>query len=197
MFNRKFVAFVALVAVLFAGFATSANPAKAATSLDAIAVSCSSVTFTFTTDQVASDIHGGIYSEAIGDYVVAYDLYAIDGSGTYTVTFDFPEQPAGTIIWVDFHVEVGPYETIVYDAFECGSEFAGPAVPAGWTQRWMACSSAVFDAPGGNPVGNDAVWAGQSFYVNPVPKLDASGKSWSQVFVSSAISPWIPTSCVK
>jgi hypothetical protein len=78
-----------------------------------------------------------------------------------------------------------------------GEGFAGPAVPEGWVLRYMTCSTAVYDMPGGQPVGNDAVWAGQSFYVNPDTKKDASGKSWSQVFVSSWISPWIPTSCVS
>jgi hypothetical protein len=82
------------------------------------------------------------------------------------------------------------------DEYCVNASFAGPAVPAGWVQRWMTCSTAVFDAPGGQPIGNNAVWAGQSFFVNPETKTDASGKSWSQVFVSSYNSPWIPTSCV-
>jgi hypothetical protein len=195
MFSRKFVAFVALVAVLFVGFATTANPTKAATTLESIEVTCSSVTFTFTTDQVASYVHG--YVSNISGFVAPYALTPIAGAGTNTVTINFPEQPGGTQLYITYHVEVPPYEYIVNGVYTCDAGFQGPAVPSGWTQRWMACSSAVFDAPGGNPVGNDAVWAGQSFYVNPTPKLDASGKSWSQVFVSSVISPWIPTSCVQ
>ncbi|MBX3066490.1 MAG: hypothetical protein KF726_26150 [Anaerolineae bacterium] len=75
--------------------------------------------------------------------------------------------------------------------------FVGPGIPTGWEFHYLSCSTAVFDKPAGEPVGDNAVWAGQSFYVNPYPKLDDNGKSWSQIFVSSVISPWIPTSCVK
>ncbi|MFN8417707.1 MAG: hypothetical protein U0528_00435 [Anaerolineae bacterium] len=101
-----------------------------------------------------------------------------------------------TAIYTDFN-DPNYWDGDAYfdDDVACVSSAGGPYVPAGWTQHWMTCS-AVFDAPGGNPIGTNAVWAGQSFYVNPATKTDASGKSWSQVFVSSAISPWIPTSCV-
>jgi hypothetical protein len=75
-------------------------------------------------------------------------------------------------------------------------DFEGPAVPAGWVQKTITCDVAVFDQPGGNPVGSDRIKAGQVFYVNPTPKDAPDGESWSQVFVSSSPDPWIPTKCV-
>lgn len=146
-------------------------------------------------------------------------LYAYDGSnyyftilassgGTYAGTLSYPAYTEGTVlnfqIWGTLAIYTNFSDPNYWDggsyvnvsAACVNTSAGGPYVPAGWTQHWMTCSSAVFDAPGGNPIGSNAVWAGQSFYVNPETKTDASGKSWSQVFVSSAISPWIPTSCV-
>ncbi|MBX3065183.1 MAG: hypothetical protein U0528_07800 [Anaerolineae bacterium] len=74
----------------------------------------------------------------------------------------------------------------------------GRGVPAGFELRWLSCSSAVFDAPGGTALATgEAVWAGQSWFVNPKPVKDASGKSWTEIFASGTINGYIPTSCIK
>ncbi|MBX3065182.1 MAG: hypothetical protein KF726_19535 [Anaerolineae bacterium] len=74
----------------------------------------------------------------------------------------------------------------------------GRAIPAGFELRWLSCSSAVFDAPGGKALSTgEAVWAGQSWFVNPKPVKDASGKSWTEIFASGAVNGYIPTSCVQ
>lgn len=74
----------------------------------------------------------------------------------------------------------------------------GRGVPAGFELRWLSCSSAVFDAPGGTALSTgEAVWAGQSWFVNPKSVKDASGKSWTEIFASGTINGYIPTSCVK
>jgi hypothetical protein len=75
--------------------------------------------------------------------------------------------------------------------------YQGPPIPAGYQLRTITCDTAVYDAPGGRPVGSNTVKAGQTFFINPTPTLDASGKSWTQVFVSSSSHPYIPTSCVS
>jgi hypothetical protein len=75
--------------------------------------------------------------------------------------------------------------------------FQGPPIPAGFVLRTITCDMAVFDAPGGTPVGSNRVKAGQTFYVNPTTKTDASGVSWTQIFVSSTSNPWIWSSCVQ
>lgn len=74
--------------------------------------------------------------------------------------------------------------------------FSGPPIPAGFVLRQITCDVAVFDTPGGQPVGSNAVKAGQSFYVNPTPVTGPSGESWTEIFVSSTTNPFIPTRCV-
>jgi hypothetical protein len=54
----------------------------------------------------------------------------------------------------------------------------------------------VYDAPGGSPVGGDAIKGGQTWYVNPAPKTDAAGKSWTEIFVAGYTNGYVPTSCV-
>jgi hypothetical protein len=85
----------------------------------------------------------------------------------------------------------------------CGSagglafnSYAGPPIPEGFVQKYLKCSTAVFDSPGGNPVGNAAVYFGQAFYVSTTPVKDANGKLWIEIFVSSSPNPYIPASCV-
>lgn len=75
--------------------------------------------------------------------------------------------------------------------------YKGPAIPAGYVLRTITCNMAVFDAPGGKAVGSNSVKAGQTFFVNPNTKTDASGVSWTQIFVSSTSNPWIWSSCVN
>ncbi|MBX3065322.1 MAG: hypothetical protein U0528_17865 [Anaerolineae bacterium] len=89
-----------------------------------------------------------------------------------------------------FSTSTGPYTLTVTT-----NGNPGRPVPTGFVLSWMSCSTAVFDAPGGNPVGNNAVWAGQRFYVNPTPVKDASGKSWTEIYVSGSQNAFIPTSC--
>ncbi|CAG0952637.1 MAG: hypothetical protein IT322_12745 [Anaerolineae bacterium] len=74
--------------------------------------------------------------------------------------------------------------------------YGGPGVPSGYVLRTITCDVAVRNAPGGAPIGSDAVKAGQTFYVSPDTTAAPDGELWSQVFVSSSPNPWIPTRCV-
>lgn len=147
---------------------------------------------------------------------VAYDSFTFPlsaGTGTFATGFSrtfAPALPSASFVFV-FNSKVvgtdGSTKGVSVTTFTCSSgvfsasnafvlEFGGPAVPAGWVQKTITCDVAVFDQPGGNPVGSDRIKAGQVFYVNPTPKDAPDGESWSQVFVSSSPSPWIPTKCV-
>jgi len=75
-------------------------------------------------------------------------------------------------------------------------DFEGPAIPAGYVLRTITCDVAVFDTPGGKPVADNAIKAGQTWFVSPSSTKDARGEAWSQVFVSSISDPWIPTRCI-
>ena len=72
----------------------------------------------------------------------------------------------------------------------------GPPIPGSFVLHTITCTVAVFDSPGGNPVGSNVITGGQTWFVNPTPVLDKHGKSWTEVFVGGYINGYIPTSCV-
>jgi hypothetical protein len=76
------------------------------------------------------------------------------------------------------------------------SAFAGPGIPSNFVLRTITCATSVFNAPGGTPVANAHIIGGQTWYVNPIPVKDQSGKSWTEIFVSGPINGWVWTSCV-
>ncbi|MFN8417708.1 MAG: hypothetical protein U0528_00440 [Anaerolineae bacterium] len=196
---RLRILFVIAAAVLVASAVLPQHSTSAYADATSVVHGCSSFSASGTTNAPLVAIYAYVDGN---DYV----NYVASSGGTFSGSISFPAQPDGTVIIYEAwggsvadptFTDPGYWdgEDYYFNEVPCSSA-GGPYVPAGWTQHWMTCSSAVFDAPGGNPIGTNAVWAGQSFYVNPATKTDASGKSWSQVFVSSAISPWIPTSCV-
>jgi hypothetical protein len=60
----------------------------------------------------------------------------------------------------------------------------------------MTCTTAVFDAPGGNPVLGAVVKEGQVFYAGK-DTVTVYGKSWTPIFVSSSTPVWVWSSCVN
>jgi hypothetical protein len=72
----------------------------------------------------------------------------------------------------------------------------GPQVPEDFELRSLSGSSAVLDAPGGKQVGDNAVYAGQSWYVNPEPVAGPDGKNYTEIFVGGYTTGYIPTECV-
>lgn len=73
---------------------------------------------------------------------------------------------------------------------------SGPAYPAGYVQRTILCDVPVYNTPGGAPVGDNALTAGQSWHVNPTPVEGPDGQQWTEVFVGGYQRPFIPTACV-
>jgi hypothetical protein len=72
----------------------------------------------------------------------------------------------------------------------------GPKPPKNFELRSLSGSSAVLDAPGGKQVGDNAVYAGQSWYVNPTPVLGPDGKNYTEIFVGGWKLGYIPTECL-
>ena len=74
----------------------------------------------------------------------------------------------------------------------------GPQIPAGFVQRRLSCTTAVYERPAGQLVEPRAtVFAGQAWHVNPAPTLpDANGRRWTEVFVGGYITGFIPAECV-
>jgi hypothetical protein len=71
-----------------------------------------------------------------------------------------------------------------------------PTHPPDFEQHDIICDSPVYDAPGGSPVGEDMVYAGQDWHVSPVPEMGPDGQNWTQIFVGGEFLGYIPTACV-
>lgn len=114
--------------------------------------------------------------------------------------------PAGTQSGDLLRMSVRVTSTLGPDAFDSltfycatGEIYDGQGshpVPKGFVQTGITCSTAVFDAPAGNPVGKNAVLAGQAWYLNPTPVTGPDGASWTEVFVAGPQTVYIPTECV-
>jgi hypothetical protein len=74
--------------------------------------------------------------------------------------------------------------------------FGGPGIPPGFVLRTITCNVAVFDTPGGSPVGANRIIGGQTWYVNPVSVKASNGDSWTEIFVSGTPNSYIPARCV-
>ncbi len=114
-------------------------------------------------------------------YVFAY-TGAATGQITVTGTLNIVNGTGGVLNY-----------TITDLGVDCSPQ---PEVPGGFVLRTITCNVAVYDAPGGQPVGSNAIKGGQTWYVNPTPKTDAAGKSWTEIFVASFTDGYVPTSCV-
>jgi len=66
-------------------------------------------------------------------------------------------------------------------------------VPSGYVQYTITCDTPVYDAPGGSPVGENMITAGQTWYIDPAAEGDGA---WTAVFVAGPHVGYIPTSCV-
>lgn len=72
----------------------------------------------------------------------------------------------------------------------------GRGAPRGFKLHHITCSTAVFDRPAGEPVGQNAVYEGQTWYVNPEPDEGSDGEEWTEVFVGGPRTVYIPSECV-
>ena len=98
----------------------------------------------------------------------------------------------GTISRLSFNCSTGE---VLTRSFQLNIYDAVPT-PAGFVLRSIACDTAVYDAPAGQPVGSDSISAGQTWFVNPTPVTGPDGQSWTEVFVAGPINVYIPTSCI-
>jgi hypothetical protein len=124
---------------------------------------------------------------------------SIPGTLTFLVTGPLPIGSDGIGFYVD---SVGGDETYdvnatCTDAPAAGTTYTGPGIPNSFQLRTITCDVAVFTAPGGSPVGNDRIIAGQTWYVNPTSVNAATGEAWTEIFVSGRINGYIPTRCVQ
>jgi hypothetical protein len=69
--------------------------------------------------------------------------------------------------------------------------------PTGFVLRTIICNTPVYERPGGQAVGNNAIRLGQTWFINPIPVKDAKGIPWTEIYVGSLPTVYIPTGCVR
>lgn len=131
-----------------------------------------------------------------------FGSFPVGADGTFNVNVSFTPPPVGTLL--EYSVWGGPLPGGWYDGESffattescLPSSFTGAGIPAGFVMHNIVCTVPVYTQPAGVPVGNDRVLSGQTWFVNPTPVEGADGEQWTEIFVGSAINPWIPTECV-
>jgi len=75
-----------------------------------------------------------------------------------------------------------------------GPSIPGPGIPSGFLLRMITCDTAVFNFEG-NPIGSNAVKAGQSFFISTtVTMIDDA--SYTELFAGSYSNGFIPSACI-
>jgi hypothetical protein len=183
-----------VLAVLF-GF--SAQPVQAFASVSAYSAGCSS----FSASGTSNSPYVILWVEqasGLPEYAVAVAV----NNGTYSGSISFPVFPEGTevdyYVWGSPTTDISDWDNEEYfvETLACQDGFSGPPIPAGFVLRTITCDVAVFDAPGGSPVGANRIRGGQTWYVNPKPASAPDGSSWTEIFVSGYNNVYIPTRCV-
>lgn len=149
--------------------------------------------------------HVYIYSEQFGvlaDYVDEWDYIEFsnfEGRATYPVPLD-----GYTEVVDEVYDDSNTLYTVSKVSADCTtgdvnigqSSIYGPKAPKGFELRSLSCSSAVLDTPGGKQVGDDAVLAGQSWFVNPKSVAGPDGQNYTEIFVGGWKNGYIPTVCI-
>lgn len=144
-----------------------------------------------------------IYQTASGDYTYSTEwttgpweytgqfLYLVDLGASWKITYELFDNGGGLLSTANLTVNC------VNGSLNAGaSAIYGPKVPKGFELHSLSCSSAVLDVPGGQRVGGNAVWAGQTWFVNPTPKAGPDGQNYTEIFVGGWKTGFIPTVCV-
>jgi hypothetical protein len=190
--KRSLLFTIVLLLVVCSAF--SAQSAKASAAMTSYTLTCSSFTASGTTNSP----YGGL--EVITPTDAVFAGFPASG-GSFSGTINFPAVPEGTLITIYVYGAVdsaGYWDNQPYFVADvaCKDAISGPPIPAGFVQKTVTCNVAVYDAPGGKPVGSNTIRSGQTWYVNPTPKKDAAGKSWTEIFVAGYTNGYVPTSCV-
>ncbi len=131
-----------------------------------------------------------------------YEIFPTGGATNYELEITYPLQPSTNLIFftVSGMTANDPFaydlEPAVLILNTCTMPAPAPVLPSDYVLRTMLCTVPVYNVPAGNPVGDGRVLAGQTFFVSPTPVDAPDGTSWTRIFVSSYINPYIPTQCV-
>ena len=211
--KKQLVFVLTLVIVFYTGAVVF--PARAMTLADFSAeLGCAGVSITGTYSWTFDRDNSGFGAEV-------YEFGVLDGRGKllyYEARFEaLGFSASGTDISIPYlaAAEYNPLTLIIYSpagnglpeqyvaviAGECeGLPWAiqpvVPGYPTSFQQRTILCDVPVYDTPGGTPVGENMLKAGQTWYVNPLPYASPDGRAWAEVYVGGWLRPFVPTACV-
>ncbi|MBW4437441.1 MAG: hypothetical protein KME04_09925 [Pleurocapsa minor GSE-CHR-MK-17-07R] len=188
-----------LLLLVFAAILIAAFPVAADANVTSYEITCSGVQVSGTT--TAPYVTILVYDETT--HTNHYDvLQMVDG--TFNYSFQYPTLPDGSHVY--FEVWGSPLPDPGLEDFYWNWDYEGyfpfeahcspVSVPASFVPATITCDTPVYDAPAGSPVGSDRVTAGQSWSVNPTPVVAADGSSWTEIYVSGFLNPFVPTACV-
>jgi hypothetical protein len=92
-------------------------------------------------------------------------------------------------------VFVGGYN-VGYIMAYCAGEFDPHMPPPHFVTLKSTCNVPVYDKPGGNPLGNYEVKAGQIVAAGLIHHEDQNGKLWNQVMVDQGIVGYVWSVCI-
>lgn len=206
---KKALIAAVIIALLVGGLALTGSSVDASATGTYSQTTCSSffISGTATAPFVGvyiQNVNSGVNLIAVENAGVYNDkaLFPVAADGTFAVGLSFPEQPAGSMLYIDVWANTLGYtyawdnQAYFHADVVCDRYVGGPPIPAGFKQHNIVCTTAVYDMPAGQPVGVDRVLAGQDWHLNPTPKLGPDGQYWTEVFVGGLRNPYIPTACV-
>ncbi len=208
--NRRFSIIGVVIFVLALSGALQSAPARALNFVGgSVTLTCTDVTInmTYSTNRdntgTGAEHYGYIVTDGGGTTIYS-ELFTDIGFWPDSWTEPYSPAPASNPITARFlsFAGNGLPEVVYYTtSYNCPGltqgSFSGPGIPSGFVLKTITCSVAVYDTPGGKPVGSDAIKAGQTWFVNPTPVKGPDGKSWTEVFVAGSANAFIPTSCVR
>ncbi len=189
---------IALVVVLVFIVFGQMLPSEAAATATGTYLGCDAFRVEGTTD--APYVMLSMYN--LIDNISWYEIFPMSGATSFELEITYPLQDPDDLIFFtvsgmtanDRYAFDGGPATILLAT--CTMPMPAPTLPSDYVLRTMLCDVPVYNTPGGTPVGDGRVLAGQTFFVSPTPVDAPDGTSWTRIFVSSYINPYIPTQCV-
>ena len=226
LFKRFVISLVLTISVAFMAVATSVHTASASSSpfigiIDGPGIDiCSNTFFPVTISVAASSSFSDSATMSVPGIgsVLSFSENDSAGSGTfsyginpgsYTVapntpvtvsitTYNNPNGGGGVanVSTAIINCSSGVLLSVTNTNGSAGPNLPGPGIPSGFVLHTITCTVAVYDTAGGKPVSGATILSGQTWFVSPTPVKDNSGKSWTEIFVGSALDGFIPTNCV-
>lgn len=213
MVQRKRIVIVGVILATAACLAFSVSPAGAQNYLGTVDISCTTLDAAGYGPHVLDRDNTGLGQERLrvlvtdGAGTVLYTLTFQNVLGTFAGgmgTFPYTTAPEFNPITATVTSLAGnglAEETQLLGVGECPGlpdlPYQGVPVPSGFELHTIVCDVAVMNQPAGSPVGSNAIRAGQTWFVNPVPVPGADGQNWTEIFVAGPNTGFVPTSCVQ